>query len=361
MTATVAVIGGGYAGVTVAKALDDIVDVVLVEPRDAFVHNLAVLRGVTDRDWTERIFIPYDRLLTRGRVRRDRAVEVSATAVRLASGEVIEPDYTVLATGSSFPYPAGIDVDDSEVGKKKLRTTHQELGRASRVLLLGAGPVGLEFAGEIKAAWPDKAVTVVDPVTELLPGRFPDGFRAELRSQLDRLGVDLLLGTSLRELPASEPGVTGTFTVATESGVEVTADVWFPCHGQRSNSDYLDAELSAALQPDKRIAVTPELRVRGQETVFAIGDITAVPEMKMARLAQKHAGVAAANIRALVEGRGEPVAYEPENTDSIVLPLGPERGVAYTPGTGVLGAAGTTGIKGTFFIDVYRELLGQKE
>ncbi|MCI0386091.1 hypothetical protein [Streptomyces sp. CNQ085] len=90
MTAAVAVIGAGYAGVTVARALDDIVDVVLVEPRDAFVHNLAVLRGVTDRDWTERIFIPYDRLLTRGRVCRDRAVEVSATAVRPTSGEVLD-------------------------------------------------------------------------------------------------------------------------------------------------------------------------------------------------------------------------------------------------------------------------------
>src|SRR4051794_38099798 len=97
---TVAVIGGGYAGVNVARALDDVADVVLVEPRDAFVHNIAALRAAVDPDFAPTIFLPYDRLLTRGRVVRDRAVEVEPGRVRLASGEELRPDYIVLATGS---------------------------------------------------------------------------------------------------------------------------------------------------------------------------------------------------------------------------------------------------------------------
>ncbi len=40
---TVVVIGGGYGGVNVAKGLDDVADVVLVEPKDAFQHNVAAL------------------------------------------------------------------------------------------------------------------------------------------------------------------------------------------------------------------------------------------------------------------------------------------------------------------------------
>ena len=42
--ATVVVVGGGYGGVPTAKALDEIADVVLVEPRDAFVHNVRAAR-----------------------------------------------------------------------------------------------------------------------------------------------------------------------------------------------------------------------------------------------------------------------------------------------------------------------------
>ncbi|MEU9354679.1 FAD-dependent oxidoreductase [Streptomyces griseoloalbus] len=361
MTATVAVIGGGYGGVTVAKALDDVADVILIEPRDAFVHTMAALRGVTDRSWTDQLFIPYDTLLTHGRVRRDRAAEVTASAVGLASGDTVEADYIVLATGSNAPYPANIGTFDSRSGAAKLNATRAELERASRVLLLGAGPVGLEFAGEIKAAWPDKAVTVVEPRSRLLAnGAFPEQFHTELHAQLDQLGIELLLGTSLRELPSSIPGVAGEFTVTTDSGADLTADVWFACYGATVNSGFLGEDLSGALRADRRIAVTPELRVQGQETVFAVGDITAVPELKMARLAQKHAEVVAANIRTLVEGGSELTAYVTEDADSIVLPLGPRGGVSYVPGLGVLGAAGTADIKGTFFLDSYRELFNQK-
>ena len=42
---TVVVVGGGYGGITVAKALDETSNVVLIEPKDAFMHNIAALAG----------------------------------------------------------------------------------------------------------------------------------------------------------------------------------------------------------------------------------------------------------------------------------------------------------------------------
>jgi NADH dehydrogenase FAD-containing subunit len=357
LAARVAVVGGGYGGVTVAKALDDVADVVLIEPRDAFVHNVAALRAVADPAWADRMFLPYDRLLTRGRVRRDRAVRVSAGAVELGSGVVVAADYIVLATGSAFPYPAKIDVEDGAAARSRLHGTHAALTRASRVLLLGAGPVGIEFAGEITARWPEKTVTIIDPCPDLVSGRFPEEFRSALRGQLDELGVELLLGTSLPALPPSGPGEVGAFTVTTSSGVGVTADIWFACHGTIVNSDYLADDLRTARRPDGAVAVTPELRVLGQDTVFAVGDLTAVPELKMARLAQKHADVVAANIRTLIEGGDDLVAYRPE-PDAIVLPLGPKGGVSYAPEAGVLDAGATSGIKGGLYLDLYLDLLG---
>src|SRR5260370_26303172 len=92
---TVVVIGGGYGGGGVAKARDGDVDVVLVEPKDAFVHNIGALRALVEPAFLPKIFLPYDRLLEHGRVVRDRAVEVSANRVGLASGEVIAADYFV--------------------------------------------------------------------------------------------------------------------------------------------------------------------------------------------------------------------------------------------------------------------------
>ena len=45
----------------------------LVEPKDAFEHNVAALRALADPSWLPRIYLPYDRLLANGRVIRDRA------------------------------------------------------------------------------------------------------------------------------------------------------------------------------------------------------------------------------------------------------------------------------------------------
>src|ERR1051325_3555595 len=94
----VVVIGGGYGGSAVAKALDETAEVVLVEPKDAFHHVAAALRAVVRPDWVPLIFYPYDNLLTHGRVVRDRAVRVEPGVVTVGSGDRIEADYIVLAT-----------------------------------------------------------------------------------------------------------------------------------------------------------------------------------------------------------------------------------------------------------------------
>ncbi|MFY1692119.1 NAD(P)/FAD-dependent oxidoreductase [Plantactinospora sp. WMMB782] len=357
MAPTVAVLGGGYGGISVAKALDDVADVVLVEPRETFVHNVAALRAAVDPDWTDRIFIPYDNLLVRGRVLRDRAVRVHPTAVELGSGTRLPVDYLVLATGSRAPYPAKLDVEDAAGATGKLRATRAELLRADRVLLLGAGPIGVEFAGELRSAWPEKSVTVVDPSAEPVTGRFPAAFRAELAAQLAGLNVELVLGTALRELPPTPPGRTGGFTVTTGSGVRISADIWFPCFGGGVHSDHLGPELRPARRPDGRLTVTPQLRLPNQETVFAVGDVTAIPELKLARSAHQHAEVVAANIRTLIRGGGKLSSYRAA-PDALVLPLGPKGGVGYDPDAGVLGVGPTVELKGGLFLDMYRHLLG---
>jgi apoptosis-inducing factor 2 len=358
MAATVIVIGGGYAGIAVAKALDDVADVVLIEPRDTFVHNVAALRGLVDPDWTDRLFLPYDRLLRNGRVVRDRAVRVDATGATLGSGARIAGDYLVLATGSAYPFPAKVDVDDTATATARIRAAHRALAHADRVLLLGAGPVGLELAGEIKAVWADKAVTVLDPAGDLLSGGFTAEFRAEVYRQLDALGVELLLGTSLAEAPPGRAGEAGTFTAITTSGLSITADLWFRCFGVEPLTGYLSPALAAARLANGYLDVTPQLRLPGHKNVFAIGDITAIPEAKMAKAAGLHAEVVAANIRSLIEGDNELADYRP-GLPGISLPLGPTGGASYSLATGVLDAAATSRLKGADLrIEAYAELLG---
>ncbi|KAB2374583.1 NAD(P)/FAD-dependent oxidoreductase [Actinomadura montaniterrae] len=331
MSRTVAVIGGGYGGAAVAKALQPEADVVLIDPRDAFVNAAASLRALTRPDWAANMFFPYATLLTEGgRQIRDRAVSADPRGVDLASGGRVDADYLVLATGSSYAYPAKPGSDTVADALDDLRRTHKELRGAGRVLILGAGPVGLELAGEIKETWPDKHVTVVDPAPELLPGFAPE-MVADLRRQLAELGIDVRLGTALAAPPATEPGRAGAFTVTTGGGEEITADIWFRAYGVRTNSGYLADGRLTTLNPQGQVGVTASLNVAGHDHVYAVGDLTDVAEAKMAGWATRHAEVVVANIKAQLNGERPTATYRPQPHPMILLPLGTRGGVGQLP------------------------------
>src|SRR4029453_14461434 len=150
---SVVVIGGGSAGIGVAAALDEDADVTLVERRDTFVHNIGALRALVKPSWAPRIFLPYDRLLANGTVIHDVAVRADARGVELGSGQRLSPAFLVLAPCSPSHFPAKTDPPKAGDSVDRYRRTHAALERASRVMLVGAGAVGLELAGEIAAAW----------------------------------------------------------------------------------------------------------------------------------------------------------------------------------------------------------------
>jgi NADH dehydrogenase FAD-containing subunit len=342
---TVVVVGGGYGGYAVAKALDETSDVVLVEPRDAFMHNIAALRALVDPSWLPRIFLPYDRLLANGRVVRDRAVVVDPHLVVTASGQEIFADYVVLATGSKYPFPAKTDLVDTRHAQEQVRQTHRALAQADRVLLVGAGPVGIELAGEIRHVWPEKSIVLLDVADEILGGPYMPELKAELRRQLIEAHVELILGSPLREALPTEPGELGTFTVTTEAGTEITADIWFRCYGVVPNSDYLGEALAPARRSDGFIEVGPTLQVAGQTTVFAVGDISTA-DSKMAGFAGRQATVVADNINALAQGRSELTHYESWGV-AIAVPIGPAGGAGQFPGqNGILGREAIAEMKG---------------
>jgi len=356
---SVVIVGGGYAGFTAARALDPVADVTLVERREQFLHNVASLRAVVDPEWADRIFLPYDRLLEHGRVVQDEVVSATGQEVRLASGPVLRPDYLVLASGSTYAFPAKNDEPVVEVARAQYRDLQKEVEGSDRVLIVGAGPVGLELAGEIVSAWPDKQVTVVDLADHVLTGEYAEELRTELRSQLEARGVRFVLGSPLVALPQVPAGTRGTFAVTTEAGERIDGDLWLVAHGARPATDYLRGELAGLRDEDGRVPVTSTLQVPGLERVFAAGDITDVPEPKGAGRASRHAEVVAENIARLARGEQELDEYQP-SPPVIIVPLGPDGGASQLPGVdGVEGPEATARIKGQdLFIGRYREVFG---
>lgn len=345
----VVIVGGGYAGATLARRLDESVEVVLVEPKDAFVHASAALRVVVDPSWEERVFLPLDRLLTHGRVVRDWARLVSPGRVHLSAGEAIDADVVVLATGTGYPFPAKFLEDDVSIATARLTRLRADLARSERVLIVGGGPVGLELAGELTSAMPGLGVTVVDQENDILSaGDYLPGLRDAIRRQLTERGVTFILGAPLGYLPQQDVGRYAPFTVETTAGVRIDAQMWFRAHGSRPQTGYLDTGLAALCHHDGSLPVTPHLTVAGHDRLFAIGDIADVRESKRASAAIAHAEVAATNIADVLAGRAPSATYSPA-PERIVLPLGPDGGASQldTPdGRVVVGPQETSEIKG---------------
>src|SRR5690606_37119185 len=60
-------------------------------------------------------------------------------------------------------------------------------------LIVGGGAAGCELAGEIKTKYPEKEVTLVHGQPELCNTLGDGGFRANIASELRRLGVQVVL------------------------------------------------------------------------------------------------------------------------------------------------------------------------
>lgn len=125
--ARVAVVGGGYAGATAAKylrMLDPAIEVVLVEPNEAFVScplsNL-VIGGFRTMAYITR---EYGTLASRHGVRlvRDRAtaVDMDRRQVRLARGDAIAFDRVIVAPGIDFMWEELPAMNDAEARRKVL-------------------------------------------------------------------------------------------------------------------------------------------------------------------------------------------------------------------------------------------------
>ncbi|MBS4876063.1 MAG: FAD-dependent oxidoreductase, partial [Actinomyces sp.] len=238
--ARVAVIGGGYGGVTVAKGLDPLADVVLIEQKDQFVHHAAALRAAVDTVWEHAIFMPYTNLLHRGEVVRGTVSRVDGTTVHVFGHDPIEADYVVFATGSTYPFPAKYSSYRSSVAKARLEQLHENLGRARSVMIVGGGTVGIELTGELANAFPGLDITIVEASDQILgtPG-YTDALRNEISEQLSTLGVRVVTGSELAYLPPQNVGDLGHFMVETKNGDVIEADLWFQCYGARANTGFL--------------------------------------------------------------------------------------------------------------------------
>lgn len=226
------VIGGVAAGLSAAaraKRLDPSLEAIVLEKGEQISYSACGLPYLLEgqvRDWRQLVgFTPAEFLRAKNvSVRTGAEVAVishSRREVALQSGEKLHYDKLVVATGARARCPEQCLPLHTLADGVRL-WEHLRQTKPARAVVMGAGYIGLELAGALRArGW---RVTLVDSREDLLQ-RSDTELTATLRRVLERHGVRLLLGhggaVPEAELTVHAMGLRPNVALAENAGIEL--------------------------------------------------------------------------------------------------------------------------------------------
>jgi NADH dehydrogenase FAD-containing subunit len=211
-------------------------------------------------------------------------------------------DYLVMATGLKRPFPAvpksGSFEEYQRDGKafiEKITGGDSSKCEGRRVVVIGAGAVGVEFAAEVKNYYPQIAVTLVHSRSEVLSSEpLPAEVKERARILLEEEGVVLRLGSraSITDLP------NGQYAVTLANNETITAD--FVIDSTKKGTPTTQVLPAQCLNDDKEIMVHQSLMfkdtIANASSHFGVGDVIAWSGIKRAGSATVMGQAAAQNI-----------------------------------------------------------------
>jgi 3-phenylpropionate/trans-cinnamate dioxygenase ferredoxin reductase subunit len=272
------IVGGGLAGAIATQTLreegfDGRITLLGQEPNAPYERpplSKDYLQGKADRDsifvHPEPWYAEHEVDLSLGAA--VTSLDPAARTVTTDTGAQLHYDKLLLATGSK---PRRLEVPGAELhGVHYLRNVEDserikiEFARAERVVIIGAGWIGLETAAAARAAGLDVTLLVSGdmPLQRVLGPEVAPIFDELHRSH----GVDLRYRTTATELTGRHGAVTG---VILSDGTRIDADMIIVGIGAVARTELAAA---AGLKIDNGLVVDEHLRTSDPD-IFAAGDI----------------------------------------------------------------------------------------
>ena len=267
-------------------------------------------------------------------------LENNLVSIEGSTTEEIKYDYLVIASGSttpgsvgkeSFPAPFKAPVDGDM--RSAIEKTRSAIGAAKSIIIGGAGPVGVEFAGELVEAFEGdakKEITLISGTEKPLPGLVSGA--QDAAAQILR-GKGVMLKTSALIEKAEYDDTAKQWTVTLAGGETLKADLYISAMGTIPNNSFIPSSL---LDKDGWVGVDKNLRAvndkgSAESNIYALGDITSSKDRLLLRVPPQIAAVVA-NLKHDITGDGALKAYLPEEEwMAMLVPIG------RSTGTGVIG------------------------
>ena len=306
VTHRVVIIGGGFGGLTAARALkSEPVHITLVDRRNFHLFQPLLYQVATGALSPANIAAPLRAVLKRQsntEVLLDEVIGIDPQNRKVQlTGSEVEYDTLIVAAGVKHHYfgndawqpwaPGLKTVEDATEIRRRILTAFEtaereaedgETGRWLTFVVVGGGPTGVELAGAIgelarhtlrsnfRRIDPARArILLVEGADRVLPG-YPPDLSAKAKRALARLGVDVRTNCrvtaiepdSVMLLGSDEAELVETRTVFWAAGVEASP------LGKKL-AEATGAELDRA----GRVIVEADCSLPGNDDIFVIGDL----------------------------------------------------------------------------------------
>ena len=353
----VVILGGGFAGLHAARALDGAAARVTLLDR----HNYHLFQPLLYQVATASLSPGDVASPIRWILRHQKNVQVLLAAAReidpigrrvILDHDSLSYDYLVVATGSAHAYfghpewaeraPGLKTLDDAlEMRRRVLlafeaaerETDPEKQQRLLTFVIVGAGPTGVELAGalaeiarqslveDFRSIRPESARIVLIEGSPHVLGPFPDPLRAAARQALERLGIEVKTESVVVDIdadgvtcgvrsraPGSDPGARPPEIIE-----RIAAETVLWAAGVAASP--LAKTLGVPLDRIGRVTPEPTLALAAHPGIFVVGDICAFvqdgkPLPGVAQVAMQQGARAGRNIRRAIQGQGlEPFRY----------------------------------------------------
>jgi NADH dehydrogenase len=347
----VVIIGSGFGGLTAAKALKRAdVDVTLISKTTSHLFQ-PLLYQVATGILSEGEIAPTTRLILRkqknirvllGDVEGIDLAEQTVTS-RLMTMHTVTPfDSLIVAAGAQQSYfgndhfatyaPGMKTIDDAlelrgrilgAFEAAEVSTDPAERQRRLTFVVVGAGPTGVELAGQI-AELAERTLAgsfrTIDPsecrviLLDAAPAVMPamgEKLGGKAQRRLEKMGVEIQLNAMVTAVDYQ--GITVKDKDGSEHRIQCACKVW-AAGVQASPLGKILAEQSDGTEVDRagRVLVQPDLTVKGHPYVFVVGDLMAVPGVPgMAQGAIQGAKYATKCIKRALKGHDDPAQRAP--------------------------------------------------
>ena len=217
----------------------------------------------------------------RGRLTSSHEIAVEPT------GDVIEADHVIVATGAHARSLPGIEIDGEVIITSREALELRETPES--VVIVGGGPVGVEFAYFYRAY--GAQVTIVELLDHLLPLEDEDISR-QIERAFKKQKIDFRTGANVSGIAVSNGSATVAVTIGDRSE-ELAADKVLIGIGMAANTEGVGLE-TAGVELERGFVRTDGRMRTNVPGIFAIGDVTG--KLQLAHVASAQGVIAVEEI-----------------------------------------------------------------